>query len=134
MKKVFLTVVLVLAIAINYGFAQTGGGMMGQEGTKGHMQKMKEKKGMMPPEQTQKEMKGMTDQMSEMMREMAGKMKDMKTGEMKDMSKLMQDMSKQMQDMSMAMGKGWGKIHDMEKMRKQMTLLRKRMDEMEGKE
>ena len=72
MKKVFLTVVLVLAIAINYGFAQTGGGMMGQEGTKGHMQKMKEQKGMMTPEQTQKEMKGMTDQMSEMMREMAG--------------------------------------------------------------
>ena len=41
MKKVFLTVVLVLAFTINYGLAQTGG-MMGQEGTggaKGHMQK-----------------------------------------------------------------------------------------------
>ena len=73
MKKVFLTVVLVLAVIINYGLAQTGG-MMGQEGTegaKGHMQKMTGQKGMMTPEETQQEMKQMTDQMSDMMRELA---------------------------------------------------------------
>jgi len=42
-------------------------------------------------------------------------------------------MSKQMQDMSTAMGEGWGKKHDMGKMRKEMMQMQKRMDEMEGK-
>ena len=89
MKKVFLMVMLVLALSLNYSFAQMGGGMMGgQEDTKGHMQEMKAQKGMMTPEKTQEQMKEMTDQMSEMMQKMAGKMKDMKTDEMKDMSKI----------------------------------------------
>jgi len=81
MKKVFLTVVLALALAVNYSFAQMGGGMMGgQEGTKGHMQEMKGPKEMMTPErtQTQKEMKEMADQMSKMMQRISGKMKDAK--------------------------------------------------------
>ena len=43
MKKMVLTVVFILVFALNYGFAQTSGGVMGQEGaegTKGHMQQM----------------------------------------------------------------------------------------------
>jgi len=139
MKKVFLTVVLALALAVNYSFAQMGGGMMGghggTEGTKGHMQKTGEEVGMMAPDrtQTQKEMKEMADQMSKMMQRISGKMKDAKPNEMKEMSNMMQGMSKQMQDMSMAMGEGWGKIHDMEKMKKEMIRMQQRMDEMEGK-
>ncbi len=134
MKRITL-IGLAFILLASFSYAQTGGMMGGQEGTegtKGHTQKMKEGKGMMTPEQTQKEMKEMTDQMSEMMQKMAGKMKDMKTEEMKTVSKMMQDMSKQMQDMSMAMGKGWGKIHDMEKMKEQMKQMQKRIDAMEG--
>ena len=109
MKKVFLMVMLVLALTLNYSFAQMGGGMMGgQEDTKGHTQDMKAQKGMMTPEKTQEQMKDMTNQMSDMMRNMAGKMKDMKTDELTEMTKIMQDMSKQLQDMSTAMGQGWG--------------------------
>ena len=62
MKKVFLTVVLVLAFTFNYSFAQMGGGMMGgQEGMKGQMQEMNEQKETMTLErtQTQKDMKEM---------------------------------------------------------------------------
>jgi len=48
MKKIVLTVALILAFPLNYGFAQTM--MGGQEGAKGPVQEMKGQKGMMTPE------------------------------------------------------------------------------------
>ena len=75
----------------------------------------------------------MTDRMSEMMQEMAGKMKDTKLDEMKKMSKMMQDMFKQMHGMSLAMGKETATKHKMKIMQDQMMLMQKRMAEMEGK-
>jgi len=135
MKRIFLIgiCVLFLTLVVSFSYAQMGGGMMG--GQKGEMGKsqMMEQKEMMTPEETQKEMKEMADQMSEVMQKIARKMKDMTPDERKEMLKIMRDMSDQMHDMSMAMGEGWGKVHDMNRMKEEMKELQKRMAEMEGK-
>jgi hypothetical protein len=76
MKKLLL-IGLTLGLLASFSYAQMGSGMMGgQKGETGKSQMMEQKE-MMTPEETQKEMKEMADQMSEMMQKIAGKMKDM---------------------------------------------------------
>jgi hypothetical protein len=130
MKK-YLLIGLILGLFTSYGYAQiadqkggTGKEMMGgQKGqTIGHKELMDNIRGMM-------------NQMSEMM----GRMPKMMMEEMpppdvrKMMFEIMRDMSKQMMDMSKMMEKGAASEKEMRMMQDKMTQIQKRMKELEEK-
>jgi hypothetical protein len=76
-------------------------------------------------------MRGMSNQMSEMMGKISGMMKDMPASNMKMMCGVMNDMSHQMMEMSMAMGSGKVSEEAMKKMQGRMMEIQKRISGME---
>jgi hypothetical protein len=126
MRQIFLISVMILALSVAYGFAQTGNGMM--EGQRGGMMehgRMMQHKGMMEHGQMMNDMMGMTSRMSDMMGRLSGMMKDMPQDRMLKASELMRDMSHQMMEMSKMMKRGNASYKEMKKLQGRMTMMQK---------
>jgi hypothetical protein len=130
-KPVSAIGVLVLLLSGSLAFGQMSGGMMKDQSSTMHHDKMGEHYGMMEHGQMMSGMMDMSDQMSGTMGKMSGTMKDMPADNMKRMSGVMKDMSNQMQEMSMAMGNGNVTAKEMKKMQDRMTEIQREMSGME---
>jgi hypothetical protein len=131
MKTKAFGVFFAFVMAATAAFAQMGGGM--KEGQKSgmHQGQMMQHGGMMDHGQMMGGMRGMSNQMSEMMGKISGMMKDMPASNMKMMCGVMNDMSHQMMEMSMAMGSGKVSEEAMKKMQGRMMEIQKRISGME---
>lgn len=135
MKKLMFVfaVLIIFSVPVYAEQGGMGGGMMGgQQGQMGGMEKgqMMEHKGMMEHGQMMGGMMDMSKQMSDMMGNMSGMMKDMPADRMKSMSGVMKDMSHQMMEMSKMMSKGAASEKDMKRLHDKMGQIQKRMSEM----
>lgn len=119
------------------GFAQMGSGMKGsQTMDTNHVHTMEhatmmEHGTMMGRDTMMSDMKGMSNQMSEVMGKMSGMIKDMPQGNMKMMSDVMKDISNQMMDMSTANSGGKTSAEGKKKMHDRMMEIQKKISEME---
>ncbi len=125
MKKVYCMILMVSLLVVPYAYAQMGRGMMGGQGSQGHME------GMMQGHEVTGDMMHHMGQMSRLMqqiREMMAEKSDAET--MRKMAGLMQDMSKHLMDMSRIMKKGNVSQKEMQELDQHNIMMQKRYDMM----
>ncbi|MBI5741775.1 MAG: hypothetical protein HZA16_13790 [Nitrospirae bacterium] len=132
MRRIFFITVLVLGMAA-YGFAQTGGGMTGEQKQEGKMEQKGEMTGhaeTMSHEDMIANMTEIMNQMWGMMGEMSEMIKDMPKDRMHKMSSIIKDMCSEMNRLSGLMDSGKATEKDMDAMQERMNEMQERMSDM----
>lgn len=125
MKKAQCMILLISLLAVPYVGAQMGGGMMGSQGTKGHMERM------MQGHEVAGDMIHHMGQMTRLMqqiREIMAERPD--TESMKNMSGLMEGMSEHLRNMSRVMKKGTASQKEIEELNRQNMIMQEKYEKM----
>jgi hypothetical protein len=125
MNKVYCMILMVSLLVVPYAYAQMGGGMMGGQGSQGHME------GMMQGHEVTGGMMHQMGQMSRLMQQVRDMMAEKSDAEsMRKMSGLMQDMSQHLKDMSNIMKEGNASQEEMQELNQQNMMMQKKYEMM----
>lgn len=125
MKKIYYMILMVTLLVIPYAYAQMGGGMMGGQGSQGHME------GMMQGHEVTGVLMHNMGQMSRLMQQLREMMAGKSDAESrKQISGIMQDMSEHMLDMSRIMKKGNASQKEIQDLNQHNVMMQKKYDMM----
>lgn len=107
MKQMFVLSLMILCLSAVDTFAQMGHGMMREYGSgQGMMDHMMMNEGMMSREKTAESMADITRQMSELMRDLSGKIEGLPSEKLNDLRNIMKEMSDEMETVSRLVERG----------------------------
>jgi predicted house-cleaning noncanonical NTP pyrophosphatase (MazG superfamily) len=132
MKHVLLMAVLISALAVSYSFAQMGHGMMREHGSgEGMMEHMMMHQGMMSREQTAESISDLMRQLSELMRDLSGKIEKSQTEKPYDPENIMKDLSDELDVISRIVEKGTATDEEVKDIRERIAKTRGKIFQMD---
>ena len=125
MKQMFVLSLMILCLSAADTFAQMGHGMMREYGSgQGMMDHMMMNEGMMSREQTAERMADITRQMSELMRDLSGKIEGLPSEKLDDLRNIMKEMSDEMETVSRLVEKGTATDEEVKDIREKIAKTR----------
>ena len=125
MKQMFVLSLMILCLSAVDTFAQMGHGMMREYGSgQGMMDHMMMNEGMMSREKTADSMADITRQMSELMRDLSGKIEGLPSEKLDDLRNIMKEMSDEMETVSRLVEKGTATDEEVKDIRERIAKTR----------
>ena len=125
MKQMFVLSLMILCLSAVDTFAQMGHGMMREYGSgQGMMDHMMMNEGMMSREKTAESMADITRQMSELMRDLSGKIEGLPSEKLDDLRNIMKEMSDEMETVSRLVEKGTATDEEVKDIRERIAKTR----------
>jgi len=122
----------ILCLTASNGFAQMGHGMMREYGGgQGMMDHMMMHEGMMSREQTADSLADITRQMSELMRDLSGKIEAFPHGKLNELRYIMKDMSDEMETVSRLVERGTVTDEEVKEIRERIAKTREEIFKMD---
>jgi polyhydroxyalkanoate synthesis regulator phasin len=132
MRKLIIIPLFILYFMATNGFAQMGHGMMREYGGgQGMMEHMMMHEGMMSREQTADSVADMTRQLSELMRDLSGKIESSQVEKLHGLGDIMKDMSDEMDTISRIVEKSAATDEEVKEIRERIAKTREKIFEMD---
>ncbi len=128
MSKILIIPLFILCFTASNGFAQMGHGMMREYGGgEGMMDHMMMHEGMMSHEQTADSIADIMRQLSELMRDLSGKIEDYPPEKLHDLRDIMKDMSDEMNYISRIVEKGTSTQEEVKTVHERIARIRQKI-------
>jgi len=125
MRKLLIIPLFILCLTASNGLAQMGHGMMREYGSgQGMMDHMMMNEGMMSREQTADSVADITRQISELMRDLSGKIEGLPPEKLNDLRNVMKDMSDEMETVSRLVERGTATDEEVKDVRERIAKTR----------